>query len=129
MSEQSELKQEIRFLAQALQARKVQTEMDLALLAGEQTPLVSVAISHNHWCRWCNAAWTCRCMDGTHEVQRHGCSQQKAASKRLAIALRQPSPWDAPYLSRYAKKPKPTRKGVGLKQARAELARLKALVK
>jgi len=96
-----EREMEILFLRQALKAREIQASL------GDAPKGLWKGLDHNHLCEHCNETWRCDCDEGDYVVTQHGCDAQLAATRRLAIALSMPSPWDAPYLSRQAKPRKP----------------------
>ena len=90
--------QEITFLKQAITAQSIREQLELEP-SGEWHGL-----QHNHLCEHCDETWRCECDDGEYLVTQHGCDAQHEATRRLAIALRMPSKYDAPYLSRFPKR-------------------------
>lgn len=95
---------EITMLKQAIAARAIREQLE------DEPQGEWCGLRHNHLCEHCNETWRCDCEEPDYVVIRHGCDAQHKASRRLAIALRMPSRYDAPYVSRL---PKPKRRPKG----------------
>lgn len=109
------LDQEIMFLRQLGQAQRVQAALELP----REAPM---PLLHSHACAHCDTTWSCECEEGSkHDYwrsKRHGCPEQLAYSRRMAILM---SMADRPTGGRTAR---PTKLEAKAKKLEAELTKL-----